>query len=76
MAEKAVQTVKRLIKTATHDVKDLHLGVSNIPWSDTIGSPVQHLMGRRMKTLLPTKDTLLQPKTINPIIVQEELAQR
>ena len=79
MAEKAVQTVKGLMKKATLDGKDFHLALleyRNTPWSDTIGSPVQRLMGRRTKTLLPTKDTLLQPKTIDPIIVQEELTQR
>ena len=60
MAEKAVQTVKRLMKKATLDGKDFHLALleyRNTPWSDTIGSPVQRLMGRRTKTLLPTKDT-------------------
>ena len=71
MAEKAVQTVKGLMKKATLDGKDFHLALleyRNTPWSDTISSPVQRLMGRRTKTLLPTKDTL--PKTIDPIIVQ------
>ena len=32
-------------------------------------------MGRRTKTLIPTADTLLQPKTIDPTLVQEELIQ-
>ena len=65
MAEKAVQTVKRLMKKAAHDGKDLQLALldyRNTPWSDTIGSPVQHLMGRQTKTLVPTTSTLLQPK--------------
>ena len=79
MAEKAVQTMKRLMKKATHDGKDLYLALMeyrNTPWSDTIGSPAQRLMGRRTKTLIPTSDTLLQPKTIDPTLVQEELIQR
>ena len=47
MAEKAVQTMKRLMKKATHDGKDLYLALMeyrNTPWSDTIGSPVQCLL--------------------------------
>ena len=48
MVEKAVQTVKRLIKKATHDGDDPYLALleyHNTPWSDTLGSPVQRLMG-------------------------------
>ena len=79
MAEKAVQTVKRLMKKAVHDGKDLQLALleyRNTPWSDTIGSPAQRLMGRRTKTLVPTTGSLLQPKTIDPTLVRKELIQR
>ena len=78
MAEKAVQTVRRLMKKAVHDRKDLHLTLlayQNTPWSDKISSRSQRLMGRRTKTLIPTSVTLLQPKTIDPNVVQEELNQ-
>ena len=76
MAEKAVQTIKRLMKKAAHDGNDNYLALleyRNTPWSDTLGSPVQRLMGRRTKTLIPTANTLLKPATINPTAVQEEL---
>ena len=76
MAEKAVQTVKRLIKKATHDGNDPYLALleyRNTLWSDTLGSPVQCLMGRRTKTLLSTSSTSLKPETINPKTVQKEL---
>ena len=76
MAEKAVQTIKRLMKKAAHDGNDPYLALleyRNTPWSDTLGSPAQRLMGRRTKTLIPTTSNLLKPETINPIIVQEEL---
>jgi len=79
MAEKAVQTVKKLMMKAAHDRKDMHLSLleyRKTSWSDTIGSPAQHLMGRRTKTLVPTTDALLQPKTIEPTLVQKELTQR
>ena len=76
MAEKAVQTIKRLMKKAAHDGNDHYLALleyRNTPWSDTLGSPAQRLMGRRTKTLIPTANTLLKPATINPTVVQEEL---
>ena len=76
MAEKAVQTIKRLMKKATHNGNDPYLALleyRNTPWSDTLGSPAQQLMGRRTKTLIPTASNLLKPETINPITVQEEL---
>ena len=33
-------------------------------------------MGRRTKTLVPTMDALLEPKTIAPTLVQKELTQK
>ena len=41
--------------------------------SDNLGSPAQRLMGCRTKTLLPTSNKLLQPKTIPPRTVTKEL---
>ena len=79
MAEKAVQTVKRLIKKATHDGNDLYLALleyRNTPCSITLGSPVQRLMGRRTKTLLPTSSKLLKPATIDPKTVHTELQEQ
>ena len=76
MAEKAVQTVKRLMTKARHDGNDPYLALleyRNTPWSGTLGSPAQRLMGRRTKTLLPVSSTLLKPETIEPKMVQEEL---
>lgn len=79
MAEKSVQTVKNLIKKALHDRKDPYLALleyRNTPHTDNIGSPAQRLMGRRTKTLIPTTEKLLQPKTISPTVVQKELKHR
>ena len=73
MAEKAVQTVKNLLKKAIHDKQDPYIALldyRNTPVSDTLGSPAQRLMGRCTKTLIPTMEKLLQPKTINPRSVQ------
>ena len=78
MAEKAVQTVKNCLKKAVLDKRDPYLALleyRNTPVSDMLGSPAQRLMGRRTKTLLPTSQKLLQPKTISPRTVQHELCQ-
>ena len=76
MAKKAVQTVKRLMTKARQDGNDPYLALieyRNTPWSDTLGSLAQRLMGRRTKTVLPVSSTLLKLKTIEPKMVQEEL---
>ena len=76
MAEKAVQTIKRLMKKAAHDGNDPYLALleyRNTPWSDTLGSPAQRLMGRQTKTLISTASNLLKLETISPITVREEL---
>ena len=79
MAEKAVQTVKALIKKAIHDKRDPYIALldyRNTPVSDNLGSPSQRLMGRRTRTLIPTVDKLLRPKTISPTLVHKELQKR
>ena len=79
MAEKAVQTTKNLIKKAILDKRDPYLAFleyRNAPISDTLGLPVQRLIGRRTKTLLPTTKKLLQPKLINPLAAHKELRER
>ena len=48
----------------------------NTPWSDTLGSPAQCLMGKRTKILSPVSSTLLKPETIGPKTVQEELQRK
>ena len=78
-AEKTVQTAKRLIKKAIIDKRDPYLALleyRNTPISDTLGSSAQRLMGRRIKTLLPTTTRLLQPKLISPQAVHTEMKQR
>ena len=79
MAEKAVQTAKRLLIKAKEDNKDPYLSLldyRSTPRSDLLGSPAQRLMGRRTKTLLPTSSKLLEPKVIKTKIVRSELQQQ
>ena len=64
-AENAVRTCKALFKKAREDRRDPLLAL--LAWRNTpsehIGtSPVQRLMGRRTRTLLPTTQELLRPE--------------
>ena len=63
--EKAVNTAKRILKKAVFDHKDPYLALldwRNTPTEGLDSSPVQRLMGRRTRTLLPTSTRLLKPK--------------
>ena len=74
-AEKAVQTIKNLLRKAQVEKSDFHLALldfRNSPTNDNVGSPAQRLMGRRTKTLLPTAKKLLLPKTIAPTAVSAD----
>ena len=48
----------------------------NTPINDQLKSPVQRLMGRRTKTLLPTSQQLLIPKKIEPAIVHSQIKEQ
>jgi hypothetical protein len=78
-AEKAVQTVKNIIKKASDDKSDHYLALleyRNMPINDQLGSPTQRLMGRRTKTLVPTTESLLLPKMIKSSLVQKEMKEQ
>ncbi|XP_061168813.1 uncharacterized protein K02A2.6-like [Saccostrea echinata] len=64
-AEQAVKVAKQILKKAKHAKSDPYLALldfRNTPTQHVGTSPVMRLMGRRTKTLLPTKGKLLQPK--------------
>ena len=60
-AERAVQTIKNLLKKAQDPYKAL-LNYRNTPLDGINLSPAQLLMGRRLKSSLPTKVDLLKPQ--------------
>ncbi|MCP3889967.1 MAG: transposase family protein, partial [Desulfobulbaceae bacterium] len=63
-AESAVKTAKRLIRKANKAGSDIYLAIldyRNTPNQVTSNSPVQSLLMRRTKTLLPTTSNLLKP---------------
>ena len=77
--EKAVQTVKNILKKARDDRQDPYLALlalRNTPIDDQIGSPAQQLMGRRTRTLLPISKELLTPKTIRPSTIRKSILSR
>ena len=76
-AEDAVKICKALLKKAKADNKDpllAFLDWRNTPSEGLGTSPVQRLMGRQTRTLLPTHTKLLQPKVDNH--TAEKLANR
>lgn len=73
MAERAVQTTKRLLKKAKQAGVDPHLAMlelRNTPIGTNLGSPAQILMGRRTRTQLPTAPVLLKPKQTENVTEQ------
>ena len=75
-AESAVKIAKNLIKKAHMDHKDIHLTI--LDWRNTPNAdgknPVQMLMSRRTRTLIPTTDKLLEPQVAQG--VQEDIKHR
>ena len=60
-AERAVQTVKHLFNKAKDPYKAM-LDYRNTPLEEINLSPAQLMMGRRLKTILPTTAPLLKPQ--------------
>ena len=76
-AESAVKVAKTIFKKALKDNKDPWLALldqHNTPTPEVNSSPVQRLMSRRTRTLLPTATSLLYPKVVEG--VQDKLTQK
>ncbi|KAI8506223.1 hypothetical protein Bbelb_156500 [Branchiostoma belcheri] len=79
LAERAVQTMKRLLQKARADNKDPFLALleyRNTPVDNTLPSPAQLLMSRRLRTRLPTTNEQLTPKSVNHENVRRQLEQK
>ena len=75
--ENAVKTAKKILKKAQEDKRDPYLALlawRNTPTEGLDSSPVQRLMGRRTRTLLPTSASLLKPKV--PVMVKKQLTNK
>lgn len=62
-AERTIQTVKSMMTKASEEGKDLAVVLLNYRSTPTIGgkSPAELLMGRKLRTFLPTLPSVLQP---------------
>ncbi|XP_059060190.1 uncharacterized protein K02A2.6-like [Achroia grisella] len=68
-SERAVQTVKHILKKSITSGSDFYLNLlsyHNTP-RDSLSSPAQMLMGRRLKCRLPVHPDVLKPKVISPV---------
>lgn len=78
MAERAVQEAKKLLNKYPFGSVDFCAALlewRNSPRDPRLQSPVQRLMGRLTRTLLPVPATHLQPRLIPPKDVQQRLQQ-
>ena len=69
LAEKAVQTAKRIVMKATASGRDPYIALleyRTTPISDCGKSPAQLLMSRRLRSILPSTPASLQPVLVNP----------
>lgn len=81
-SERAIQTVKNLLKKAAECHSDPYIALMeyrNAPLDGVKLSPAQLLMGRRLKTKLPTSTQLLKPqihKNVHKNIKDRQLKQK
>ena len=77
MSERAIQTIKNVLKKACEDGNDPYIALleyRNTPISGLKESPAQLLMSRMLKSKLPTVESVLKPRVVdNP---QQKLQQR
>ena len=78
-AESGVKTAKRFLRKSISAGMDPYLAFldcRNTPTQAMTTSPAQRLMGRRTKTLIPTTQNFLMPKTNPPRVEKSQLKER
>lgn len=79
LAERNVQTIKKLFTKASEDGKDWQLAILNFrntPISGELYSPAQLLMGRSLNTRLPAAGHTLDPRPVDPAELQASRVHR
>ena len=74
LVERFVQTIKTLLKKAAHSGDDFSMALlayRSTPQETTGVAPAQLLMGRQLRTSLPSNSALLQPKLISRKVVKK-----
>ena len=77
--ERAVQTMKNMLKRSNDEVRDPYLALlayRNIAVAGMSYSPAQMLMSRSLNTKVPTLPSLLQPKVVDARPQLEQSQQR
>ena len=77
--ERTVQIAKKLLKKAYEDNKDPYLAILELRSTPIPGvglSPTQLLMGRRTRSIIPFKNTLLNQMAYDPSEVQRLLEEK
>ncbi|XP_068697682.1 uncharacterized protein [Montipora foliosa] len=72
--ELALKVAKRMLRKATKSGEDQYLAmlnIRNVPTQGVDRSPVQRLLGRRTRTLIPITQSLLEPS--NPVSPHESV---
>jgi hypothetical protein len=78
LAEKAVQSAKKLLEKSLRDKSDFYLNLLN--WRNTprdaiLGSQAQRNLSRRTRNTIPTSEALLLPKVQEPGSVHRRLSE-
>ena len=79
LAEKAVQTAKRIIMKATTSGRDPYIALleyRTTPISNCGKSPAQLLMSRRFRSILPSTPASLQQDFVNPEATQRRFEEK
>ncbi|XP_039763642.1 uncharacterized protein K02A2.6-like [Pararge aegeria] len=79
LAERNVRTIKTMMCKSYESGEDWKLSLLNFrntPLSGEKWSPAQLLMSRRLNTRLPSRNTQLKPKTVNPQLMLDNRAER
>lgn len=78
LAEKTVQTLKKILTKAKQNGCDPYLSVLDYRNTPIVGdaSPAQLLFGRRTKTTLPTSSSLLAPHLQDPANIKAKLIEK
>nr|XP_006820942.1 PREDICTED: uncharacterized protein K02A2.6-like [Saccoglossus kowalevskii] len=79
LAERAVQSAKKLLEKTEREGSDLYLNLlnlRNVPSDNTLGSPAQRLMSRRTRTSVPISKPLLNPHIKNSRKISSQLSKK
>ncbi|CAK1595943.1 unnamed protein product [Parnassius mnemosyne] len=78
-AERAIQTVKQMLKKTQYDKSDFRFAMLeflNTPISESLPSPAELLNNRKLRSIVPCPPEMLQPKLFNTKQAREILKSR